>query len=608
MSDVNDGPGAEVPPDGPMQWLDADALVAVMRRFASLLDLRRGLLDDLNVFPVPDGDTGTNMASTVHAVCAVLNDAMAQTAGAGPPTTEMERICRAIAHESLMGARGNSGVILSQILRGVAHTVGNAGRADATVLAKALVAGASGAYASVGRPVEGTILTVAREAAEAATAASGVGAGLSAVVHTARDAALGAVARSPQMLPVLADAGVVDAGGAGLALLFDAAVDVVDRRMGGAPAVDGTAVDGAAADDRWSTAVGQVPTGGPVGGRSNVTAGNTAGGVVADQATGGAYEVMFLLRSDAFDVARVDVMRRAWDDIGDSVVIVGGADPGGGGLWNCHIHTDDIGAAIEAALEVGRPRDIRVTDLAAQMAASASCAATSDDASRSALPAGATAVVAVANGSGVIEMMRALGATQVVVGGQGANPSTSQLVRAVQACGAASVVLLPDNPNIVAVANQVSAALEGTGPQVVVVPTRSVVAGLAALAAFDPDLGAVDNLPAMCDAADVVVAAEVTVAMRASHCEAGPIAAGDWLGITDGDVVVVGTDVVAVVTGLVSRVVHDHHELVTVLVGADAAADVTASIVGMLGDVHPHLDVEVHHGGQPLYPYLIGIE
>jgi dihydroxyacetone kinase-like predicted kinase len=317
---------------------------------------------------------------------------------------------------------------------------------------------------------------------------------------------------------------------------------------------------------------------------------------------------MFLLHADRIDDHRFDAFRTTWASVGDSVVIVGGPNPDGGGLWNCHIHTDDIGAAIEAALDIGRPSQIRVTDLAAQVTASRPCGQPASGAATPSATPSATAVVAVANGAGLVSIMRAQGASQVVVGGQGSNPSTGQLVAAVEACRADGVVLLPDNPNIVAVANQVAAALGEGPPQVVVVPTRSVVAGMAALTVCDPDASASDNAAAMQIAADSVVAAEITRAIRASTCDGGPIAVGDWLGVADGVVEVVGTDPVDVVVKLVGRLVHDHHELVTVFAGEDSDQLVTASVERALGDVHPQLVIEVHHGGQPLYPYLIGLE
>lgn len=595
MSDVHDGPVMDVPPDTPLHRLGEPDLVEVIRRYAHALEMHRGLLDELNVFPVPDGDTGSNMASTVWAVCESLDgslpvdESLVQTATSLQAATSLQVTCRTIAHASLMGARGNSGVILSQILRGITDTLGAAGKVDAAAVASALMAGATSAYGAVGRPVEGTILTVAREAAEAAMEASNAGAELALVVRRARDAASSAVARSPQLLPALAEAGVVDAGGAGLALLFDAVVDVVDRRPVGELAAAGVGVDLVA---RWGLVAG-------AGFGAGLGAGADVGACATDgSGTRGRFEVMFLLTSDEVDADAVDAFGRAWDAIGDSVVVVGGSEPDGRGLWNCHIHTDDIGAAIEASLNVGRPSGIRVTDLSAQMPDAPLVAAGSET----------SAVVAVANGEGLMRIMRAQGASQVVEGGQGANPSTAQLVSAVRACRAQSVVILPDNRNIVAVADQV-ASVVGDGPaHVVVVPTTSVVAGLAALAAFDPDVSATVNAGAMTEAAEGVVAAEVTRALRASHCDVGPIVAGDWLGITDGVVEVVGDDLGTVVTGLVGRVLQDHHELVTLFVGAGADDHVTSTIERTLADVHPQLDVEVHHGGQPLYPYLIGIE
>jgi uncharacterized protein len=633
---MDPGGGTLDPAGGTLAELGPAELAEVMRRFSDALAEQRDLLDRLNVYPVPDGDTGSNLSLTLASVCAELP---------GPPGTGMAVVCEAIVRGSLMGARGNSGVIVAQILRGFSNVAGTAGRLDALRLGEALRAAASAAYEAVAHPVEGTILTVARRAAEAAETAAAAGADLAGVAQAARDAAAEAVARTPEQLPVLAAAGVVDAGGAGLSLLFDAAASVVQRlpagtwpggnwAMGMAAVAEASAVEAAAggaaargSGDDGATSRGASAADNPAAAaaRALATADAGAGAVLARgpaQAIGPRFEVMFLLSTDARDdvaggsvaggndaggndagvadrverggpiddggASAVDRLRRAWDGLGESIVVVGG-----NGLWNCHVHTDNIGAVLEVALEAGRPRAIRVTDLAEQVAHRHG-AGTGER----------TAVVAVAQGHGLVAAFAEMGA-RVVHGGQGANPSTAELVDAIEACGTPEVVVLPDNANVVAVAEQ---AARVASARVHVVPTRSVIAGLAALSGHDPVAEGGDNAEAMAWACQDVVAVEVTRAVRDGTCAAGAVSTGDWMVLVDGEAVTAGSDGVVAVRDALQRALRPGHELVTLFEGDGAEKDLTDAVVSWLGEVHPAVEVEVHHGGQPLYPYLIGIE
>ncbi len=543
-----------------LERLEPADLRAVLVAYRDALRAHQEALNRLNVYPVPDGDTGTNMALTVESVLGELE-------GTEP---ELASVCKAIAHGALMGARGNSGVILSQILRGLTSTFSSAEVVDGPTVARALVAASEGAYQAVGRPVEGTILTVVREASEAGTEAAGqAGATLAGVLEAARAGASSALERTPELLEVLRRAGVVDAGGSGFLLLLDAALSVVDGRPLPEPAA--VPVGRSAAHPPASSDV-ETP-GGP------------------------RYEVMFLL--EAPDEA-VPALRTAWEAIGDSIAVVGGE-----GIWNCHVHTDDIGAAVEAGIDAGRPRQIRVTDLAGQVQEQGWVARAAAPASERPAVAGTTAVVAVASGDGLHRLFRSLGATEVVAGGQSMNPSTAELLDAVEATGAEQVVVLPNNSNIMAVAEQ----LDGlTARTVRVVPSEGVAEGLAALLALDPRAGAEENAKAMAAAAAAVVAGEVTRAVRSSSCAAGPIAAGDWLGMGPGGIEVVEESAAAAAIALLGVLAEDRHELVTLIEGEEAAADDTSRITGWLAEHRPDLAVEVHHGGQPLYPYLLGIE
>ncbi len=551
--------------------LEADDLRTVLRTYRDALRAHQEPINRLNVYPVPDGDTGTNMALTVESVLAELDGA----------ETDMGSVCKAIAHGSLMGARGNSGVILSQILRGMTSAFVEAEALDGATFARALVAASEGAYKAVGRPVEGTILTVVREASEAAASATEApGATLVSVLEAALSQGQAALQRTPELLEVLRQAGVVDAGGTGFLLLLDATLCVVASRPVPEPrASTGPTPSMTKGESRPSTAT------------------------VADLR----YEVMFLLET-TFDHA-VEQFRQAWDDIGDSIVVVGGE-----GMWNCHVHTDDIGAAIEAAIDAGRPRQIRVTDLAGEVEEERwvreampvpddeRAPTPADDATG---PVATTAVVAVASGDGLRRLFATHGAASVVSGGQSMNPSTAELLEAVEKCRPAQVVILPNNANIVAVAEHVDAL---TAKTVRVVPTTEVNGGLAALVAFDPGRDVEANAKAMAAATEGVVAGEVTRAVRACGSDFGQIAEGDWIGLGPEGIASFASDVVDATTGLLDALVGAGHELVTLIEGEQAQADDTTRVTKWLTEHRPEVEVEVHHGGQPLYPYFVGVE
>ncbi|MGI8936613.1 MAG: DAK2 domain-containing protein [Iamia sp.] len=555
-----------------MERLGADELRQVVAAFRDSLRAHQALINQLNVYPVPDGDTGTNMALTLESVVGELETADADLAST----------CKAVSHGSLMGARGNSGVLLSGILRGVAVTVSEADGLDGPTLAKALRAASDGAYAAVPRPVEGTILTVIREAAEAAeevVGADGSAPTLVAVAEAAQARGRDALRRTPEMLPVLAQAGVVDAGGAGLLLLVDAVLHVADgRALPEAPEEDESA-----APDLEAL-------------RDHADAGAHDAHDVGDLR----YEVMYFLEAPD---ETIPAFKDVWGGIGDSIVVVGGD-----GIWNCHIHTDDIGASIEAAVDIGRPRSIRVTDLLEQVEEErwvregAAAAADEPPPPREPVP---TAVVAVATGAGVKRIFHAMHVHQVVHGGQSMNPSTQDLAEAVEAAPAEEVVILPNNKNIIAVAEQVQALTEKV---VRVVPTRGVAEGFAALICYDPQASAEVNAQGMGEAADAVVAGEITKAVRDSTCDVGPIAEGDWLGIAREGIRAVGSELSEVACDLLGGLITEEHEILTLIEGEGASTGSTRGITEWLAENHPDLAAEIHHGGQPMYPYHLGLE
>jgi DAK2 domain fusion protein YloV len=562
---------------GVLDTLEAAALGQVIGTYRDALRSHQDVINRLNVFPVPDGDTGTNMALTLESVMAELSDL---------DQPDMAATCKAIAHGSLMGARGNSGVILSQLLRGIVDVLTETGSVPGPgELARALTLADKLARQAVMRPVEGTILTVAEAAAQGARDAADAGKSLIDVVEASRSAAADALARTPELLPVLAQAGVVDAGGAGYLLLFDALLTVVDGR----PLPDPPDLPDEPAG--WA--------GGPSGMDQAVEASH---GDAGSDIAGLRYEVMYLLEAPD---DTIPVFKEVWAGLGDSIVVVGGD-----GLWNCHIHTDDIGGAVEASLDVGRPRNIRITDLLEQVEEERWVREGGGTAGSGPgeIPPGhapTTGVVAVATGVGIGRIFRSLGVHQVIAGGQSMNPSTAEILAAVELLRADEVIILPNNKNIRPVAERVN---DLTSKVIRVVPTNSIAEGFAALLAYDPEAHVDVNARAMETSARNVVAGEITQAVRDSDSAVGPIAVGDWLGLSRQGIEAVAGSVSTVAWALLDRLVTDDHELVTLIEGEGSGAADTRRITEWLGEHRPNVDIEVHHGGQPLYPYLFSIE
>jgi hypothetical protein len=600
--------------------LDSGALAEVMRRYQSALNQHRVTIDRLNVYPVPDGDTGTNMALTLAAVSEEL---LQSGAGRGD-------ICRAISHGALMGARGNSGVIVSQLLRGFAATLAPGDDdpdsdppIDAELLAAGLVAASAAADSAVMRPVEGTILSVARASAQAAQSAlealtpqeRNAGAtALAAVLESAKRAGQQALEATPQQLPVLADAGVVDAGAAGYLLLLDALLSVVDGR----PLPDEVELPAEVAAVIAHGNAGASLSSDPVDPvaeqraelHSHLEPGDGAGHDVHDL-SGTRYEVMFLL---AAPDENIDPFKVAWDALGDSIVMVGGD-----GLWNCHIHTDDIGPVIEAGIDAGRPHRIQITDLHEQVAglgahagqhgahggqhgAHAGQHGAAEPAQRRLV---GCAVVAVSPAAGLDELFASLGCHELVTGGQTMNPSTAELLAAIHAAPSEQVVVLPNNSNIVPVARQ---AGEHADKTVTIVATTSVPAGLAALIGYDPGASADDNAASMGDAASAVSAGEVTQAVRDTTAPTGQVAAGQWIGLDESGIVATGETAGAAAIGLLGHMLQPAHEILTLIEGAGAQPAQTDEVASWVSQHWPDVEVERHVGGQDHYPYLFGIE
>jgi hypothetical protein len=548
----------------PLRVLDA----AAVRRWAVLardaLRDAREEIDGLNVYPVPDGDTGTNLHLTAVGAVEAL-DAVEPQAGC---VTELGAICSTLAQGALLAARGNSGVITSSMLRGFADSVQAAlvEEAEAGVVARALAAGAKEAYAAVATPVEGTMLTVARAAAEAAERAESAGGDLLAAVTAATEAAEEALARTPSQLAVLARAGVVDAGGRGICVILEALESVVS----GAPlrvhppSPDEARVAAALAGEQaaWDAGSGS-----------------------------GSYEVMYLLDAPA---TTIPGLRQRLGDLGDSLVVVG-SEP----TWNVHVHVDDVGAAVEAGVAAGRPHQIRVTNLV-----EAARTAVSD------LPHDSRGVVSVVAGQGLAALFEASGAT-VVSGGPGRRASTAELLSGLRRAQARDLVVLPNDKDSLAVAEAAAAQAREEGHRVAVIPTRATVQALAALAVHDPTRRFEDDVVAMTAAARSCRHGGVTVAVRDAVTTAGVCRSGDILGIVDGDFALIGDDLVRVACTVADRMLGSGGELVTLVTGSaehGGSERLAQAVVDHLRAHRPDVDAVVYDGGQPRYPLLIGVE
>lgn len=527
---------------------------------------RRAEIDALNVFPVPDGDTGTNLYLTFDAALDAARTAYERREStAGPSSPELADESEVFARELLLAARGNSGVILSQIFRGFADEVAATGAEalDGAGLAAAVGRADTLAWASVTRPVEGTILSVSRAAATAAAAA---GPGLYAVTRATLEAARDALAATPNQLPALERAGVVDAGGAGYLLLLEALERVVSGDL---------ASDALSGDDPLKRRPGWT---------QRVPAPSRQGQDLDPD--GPAYEVMYLLGDTTADA--VATLRQHLDGLGDSLLVVGSSD-----LWNVHVHVDDVGAAIEAGITAGRPHRIRVTHF--------------HDQRQSRPDPTALAVVACAAGEGLAAVFRGAGAS-VVPSGPRRRASAGQLLEAARATAAPSVLLLPNDGDTLLAANAAAKVGTDEGLDIRVIPARTAVQGIAALAVYDADRDLGENTLAMSSAAAATRNGAVTIATKEALTSAGWCHAGDVLGIVDGDVAVIGRDLRQVGGEVVERLLSSGGELLTVVSGEDAPPKLGENVAASARIRRRDLEVTQLYGGQAVYPLMLGVE
>jgi uncharacterized protein len=563
---------------------DGAGLLAAYRAAVENLEAHVDEVNGLNVFPVPDGDTGSNMLATVRA---------ALDEGQRVADQPADRIAGAISFGALMGARGNSGVITSQIFRGMAEGLGGKRRFNGLDLAHALTIGTQTAYGAVVKPVEGTILTVIREASAAAVTAAELDSDLETVLVATVDAAEKAVARTPSLLPILREAGVVDAGGQGLYRLFQGALLHI---LGRAPA-------------------------GAVGSRQR---GAAVSALVAHADEGFGYETMFLVQPGGSDLLDLDTIRTHLESIGESVLVAGD-----GRAVKVHVHSERPDEVIGFGLSLGNLSRISVENLdnqardvreqraaeftggagseakAAQPRSGGVALARIDGDGAQPLPRVPLAVVAVAAGDGLARIFESFGVASVVRGGQSDNPSTGELAAAVESVAADEVLILPNNPNVVLAARQVAGM---TGSAVHVVPTRNAAEGVAALLALDPSTGADANAAAMTEAGRSLRTMQVTEAVRDAKIAGRKVKKGQTivLGPDDGLIAADGDRQKAVLAALAT--LPGSFELLTLYYGDGADLAEAEGVSRRITDARPGLQVDLVHGGQPYYRYLISVE
>lgn len=567
-----------------VEFLDGQLFKRMILSATDLLEKNKSNVDALNVFPVPDGDTGTNMSMTM----ASASREVQKTRG-----TSISEVAEACAMGSLLGARGNSGVILSQLFRGFARGVEGKKKIGPAELGWAFQEGVKTAYKAVMKPVEGTILTVARESARAAMAAARRGEGILVVMEEACAQAEASLAQTPEMLAILKKAGVVDSGGKGLTCILNGYLE---------------ALRGAEA------------------GRKDISPAKTVEFAITEEMGDirFPYDTEFLVRGKGLPLSEIRETLSAW---GDCLLVVGTEE-----LAKIHVHTDNPGRVLDYCVRQGELIQIEVKNMREQhedlkatahegvlrTGAQEEPEEIRDGLSAETLTIGqeettpdvaegpGLAVVAVAAGDGLAEIFRSLGVSEVVQGGQTMNPSTEDLISAVHRTGARQVVILPNNKNIILAAEQARALSKDR--EVSVVPTRSIPQGIAAMLSWQPEIDAAKNVEAMSRAMTGVKTGEVTYAVRDTKIGELSISKGDVLGLEDGEIKVTGRDPGAVLTDLLGAMVKSGGEIVTIYYGEGIEEERAAALVDGLKPAYPDREIELHYGGQPLYYYIFSVE
>jgi len=532
--------------------IDGEMLKKMFEYGAKNLEINKRTVDELNVFPVPDGDTGTNMSLTFNHSVSELDKIEQLT---------VYSVAKTASSGALIGARGNSGVILSQLLRGFAEGCKGQDYLDINLMANALKLAAEVAYKAVMKPTEGTILTVAREMGEFAMANINNFEGLEDYLEAVLKHGKATLLRTPEMLPVLKEAGVVDAGGQGLICIVEGAVKALTNQELGAK-IEASSIN----LDKFVDDSNMKP--------EDITFG---------------YCTEFIIKNaTAIDD---DNLRDYFNTLGDSVLVIKDDD-----IIKAHLHTDNPGLALERAGNLGSLSRIKIDNMREQFESKGK-------------PADLTPVpygfIAVSPGEGLTKLFKDLGITQVISGGQTMNPSTQDFLNEIDKINAGVVFLFPNNSNIIMAAKQAS---EISDKQVYVIPSKNIPQCISAMLAFSPEAEVTENEKAMNDAIKNVKTGEVTYAVRDTKINGLKIKKGNAIGISGGEIKFTGSNIHTVTENLLSEMVNEDSELISIYYGKDTTKEDAEALAEDLTVVFEECDIEIHYGGQPLYYYIVSVE
>ena len=551
-----------------VKTINTELLQKMFLAGAANLEAKKEFINELNVFPVPDGDTGTNMTLTI------LSAAKEVKALENP---DMVAIAKAISSGSLRGARGNSGVILSQLLRGFTKEIREHKEIDTITLAKACERATATAYKAVMKPKEGTILTVAKGASQKAEELAETTEDLDTFISEVINYAQEVLEKTPEMLPVLKEAGVVDSGGQGLLEVMRGAYDAFQGKE-----IDYSAIE-ASAGTKMVKPSEQAETEIKFG-----------------------YCTEFIIMLEKEFTAKDETEFKAYlESIGDSIVCVADDD-----IVKIHVHTNDPGLAIQKALTYGQLSRMKIDNMREEhqerLIKDAEKLAAQQAEAKKAEPRKEVGFIAVSIGEGMNEIFRELGADYIIEGGQTMNPSTEDMLNAIDQVNAEHIFILPNNKNIILAANQAQALTEDK--DIIVVPSKTVPQGITAIINYMPDADAQTNLEAMIEGIGNVKTGQVTYAVRDTHIDDKEIHEGDIMGIGDSGILAVGQSVEETTKEMLAQLVDEDTELISLYYGQDVQEESAENFAQEIEDLYPDVDVDVHSGGQPIYYYVLSVE
>lgn len=548
--------------------INAKMLAKMFLAGAKNLEVKKEWINELNVFPVPDGDTGTNMTLTIMSAAKEVVNLQDE---------DMMTICKAISSGSLRGARGNSGVILSQLFRGFTKTIREYEEIDIPTLATATEKAVESAYKAVMKPKEGTILTVAKGMADKARELSEEGCDdMELYFRQIIEYGDEVLAKTPDMLPVLKQAGVVDSGGQGLMQVMKGAFD----------AFLGKEVDFTLEASKESSAKG-----GP------------ASSVDQEIKYGYCTEFIILLNK-TFNIKNEIDFKEYLESIGDSIVVVADGD-----VVKVHVHTNDPGLAIQRALKYGALSNMKIDNMRLEHQEKINKEQQMKEQEQKKepeMPHKEVGFIAVSVGEGMSEIFKGLGADYIIEGGQTMNPSTEDMLNAIDRVNADTIFILPNNKNIILAANQAKTMVEDK--KIIVIPTKTVPQGITAIINYVPDMDPEDNAATMeCEIKNVLTG-QVTYAVRDTMIDDKEIKQGDYMGIGDSGILSVGRDMEEVTFNMIKAMMHDDLELISIYYGSDVSEEAAEAIKAKVEETYPDCDVELQMGGQPIYYYVISME